>query len=122
MLVLLCGLVGGVLSFLPSEHQEFFFKNNPEAYRTFCSDQQVGGRKEGENKIEDEIETELKLRKYTKGSIENAVQSGTRSSDGGKSSIQVNCSTPVDDLKCWGYEEDAKCRAWSNKYPVRPCE
>ena len=45
-------IVRGKLDFLPAEPYEFYFKNNPEAYRAFCSDQQVDFLKEtNENEI-----------------------------------------------------------------------
>lgn len=100
MLLLVCvAFVRGELSFLPGEHHEFYFKNNPEAYRAFCSDQQV------------------------KSQIENDTQKSESSNLlDTQSSTQINCSKPVEELKCWGYESDAKCLKWSNKYPVQPCE
>lgn len=31
-----------------------------------------------------------------------------------------NCSRSIDELRCWGYEEDKRCRRLVNKYPVIP--
>ena len=108
-----CGLARCEFSFLPSEHHEFFFKNNLEAYRTFCSDQQVG---QNDTENQSMINLNIKLEKDIEQSEE------IRNKYSVKSSIQVNCSKSIDNLRCWGYEEDAKCRKWSNKYPVQPCK
>ena len=35
---------------------------------------------------------------------------------------EFNCSKSIDDLNCWGYEEDRKCRKLTNKYPIIPCK
>lgn len=33
-----------------------------------------------------------------------------------------NCSRTVDQLKCWGYEDDLSCSKWKNRYKVKPCK
>lgn len=135
LLLIVCLVAGEPL--LPKEHREFYLRNHPDAYRTFCDHQQVdddghenenqnenqnwnpdgirNDLNENKNKNQNEIKNEIK--KFQIENLErNAKNAGQHLVDG------VNCSKPIDDLRCWGYESDRRCRKWSNRYPVQPCE
>lgn len=35
---------------------------------------------------------------------------------------RFNCSKSINEFKCWGYENDKRCKKWNNKYPIKPCK